>query len=113
MSKTKKKFICLLSDITPDSPYTFNLNIGEQIVVFQSEDRYFAVENRCPHAGAYLHEGSVDGQILTCHWHGWQFDLESGISLEDYWVRLKTYTLKIIADKIYLDLIKKYNSDAY
>ena len=39
----------------------------------------YAVQRRCPHKGADLGRfGDVDGCILTCNMHGWQFDLETG-----------------------------------
>ena len=61
-----------------DKPFIFNLNSQEQVAIFKTEEGFFAVENRCPHAGAFLHEGMVSDNILTCIWHGWRFDLETG-----------------------------------
>ena len=98
----KKIFVCSTRDISEQHPYRFHLARGEQVVIFQTAEGYFAVENRCPHAGAYLHEGSVQHKVLTCPWHGWRFDLESGQSLTEYRARLKTYPLQIVEEKIYL-----------
>ncbi len=95
-------FLCYTRQVSPQSPFRFNLAADEQIVIFQTPEGYFAVENRCPHAGAYLHEGHIEHNILTCPWHGWRFDLESGQSLTEYWARLKTYPLQIVEDKIFL-----------
>lgn len=42
----------------------------------------FMVQRRCPHKGADLGRfGEVDGCVLTCSMHGWQFDLETGVCL--------------------------------
>jgi nitrite reductase/ring-hydroxylating ferredoxin subunit len=54
------------------------------VVVFWYEDRAWAIEDRCPHMGFPLHQGTVDAGLLTCHWHHAQFDLESGCTL-DLW----------------------------
>lgn len=97
-----EKFICRTTDISQGNPYIFNLEDKQQIVIFRVEQNYYAVENRCPHAGAFLHEGILEGQVLTCIWHGWKFDLESGHSLTEYWARLKTYQLKVKNDELYL-----------
>jgi nitrite reductase/ring-hydroxylating ferredoxin subunit len=51
---------------------------GHGIAAFLHEDRVYAVDNRCPHMGFPLSEGTVQRGILTCHWHAWQFDLASG-----------------------------------
>jgi nitrite reductase/ring-hydroxylating ferredoxin subunit len=41
----------------------------------------YALDNACPHAGASLGEGQVDGETVTCPAHGWQFECGSGRSL--------------------------------
>jgi nitrite reductase/ring-hydroxylating ferredoxin subunit len=99
---SQEKYICKVSDISPENPYRFNLSDREQIVIFQTAQKYYALENRCPHAGALLHEGTIEGQILTCIWHGWKFDLESGQSLTEYWASVKTYSLNVKENSIYL-----------
>jgi len=43
-----------------------------------------AVDNRCPHLGFPLDQGSVEDGILTCHWHHARFDLASGCTF-DLW----------------------------
>ena len=50
-----------------------------QISVFKVGDRVFAIDNRCPHEGYPLAEGTVDGNcVVTCNWHNWKFRLEDG-----------------------------------
>ncbi len=39
---------------------------------------YYAVNDTCTHAGASLSEGSLDGTIITCGWHGAKFDCKTG-----------------------------------
>ncbi len=52
---------------------------GHAIAVFDSGGTLYACANRCPHEGYPLMEGALsDGCILTCHWHNWKFDLETG-----------------------------------
>jgi nitrite reductase/ring-hydroxylating ferredoxin subunit len=54
------------------------------VVVFWHDGRAWAIEDRCPHMGFPLHQGTVEAGLLTCHWHHAQFDLESGCTL-DLW----------------------------
>ena len=54
------------------------------ILVIYERGRVFALDNRCPHMGFPLEQGSVDDGILTCHWHYARFDLESGCTF-DLW----------------------------
>ena len=52
---------------------------GKQVLVIAQENRVFAIANRCPHEGYPLSEGTLGpGCALTCNWHNWKFDLESG-----------------------------------
>ena len=57
---------------------------GGRIAVFPDGNRARAVDNRCPHMGFPLDEGSLKDGILTCHWHQARFDLASGCTF-DLW----------------------------
>src|SRR4051794_28003172 len=54
------------------------------VVVFWDDDRAYAIEDRCPHMGFPLHQGTVECGLVPCHWHHARFDLESGSTL-DLW----------------------------
>jgi nitrite reductase/ring-hydroxylating ferredoxin subunit len=54
---------------------------GEEIAVFLVDGRVHAVGNRCPHEGNPLVEGELLGPTLTCAYHNWKFDLETGACL--------------------------------
>ena len=69
---------------------------GREIGVFNVKGDYYALLNRCPHAGASLCRGRVgglvvsdgpgeyeilrEGEILRCPWHGWEYDIRTGQS---------------------------------
>ena len=53
---------------------------GRVLALFNVVGEFFAVDNSCPHRGGPLGEGHLTGKIVTCPWHGWQFDLASGVS---------------------------------
>jgi nitrite reductase (NADH) small subunit len=50
----------------------------ESVAIFNVDGTLFACTNRCPHAGAPLQNGFLNGTVLTCPWHGWRFDLAAG-----------------------------------
>src|SRR5947207_3129213 len=50
----------------------------EPVAVFNVDGNLFACSATCPHAGGPLHEGYISGNTLTCPWHGWSFDLDTG-----------------------------------
>ncbi len=51
---------------------------GEDVAIFQRGEEIFAIGNQCPHQGGSLVDGFVEGDIVTCPLHGWEFDLRSG-----------------------------------
>ena len=51
---------------------------GRVIALFNVEGTFHALDGVCPHAGGPLGQGQLDGCIVTCPWHGWQFDVTTG-----------------------------------
>lgn len=54
---------------------------GRRILLLRVDDDVHAFDNACPHEGNPLVEGEVAGGVLTCLFHLWRFDLESGACL--------------------------------
>jgi nitrite reductase/ring-hydroxylating ferredoxin subunit len=77
---------------------------GKQVLLISSEGRLFAIANRCPHEGYPLSEGTLGpGCVLTCNWHNWKYDLQSGAALVGR-DPVRTYPVAIKGDEIHLDL---------
>ena len=52
---------------------------GERIVALYNVDgEFYALDGVCPHQGGPLGKGRLSGCIVTCPWHGWQFDVRTG-----------------------------------
>ena len=54
---------------------------GKRIAVFNVGGRYHAIDNTCPHRGGPLSEGTLEGETVTCPWHGSKFTVTSGAVL--------------------------------
>lgn len=77
---------------------------GKQIALFATEQGIRACDNRCPHEGYPLSQGSLSPTcILTCNWHNWKFDLVSGENLYGG-DRLRTYPTELRGDQIWVDI---------
>ena len=73
---------------------------GLGLAIARHEDRLYALEDRCPHAGALLSTGTVvDGRIV-CPWHGREFELASG-SCEGF-VGVRSFAVDQRADGVYV-----------
>ena len=81
----------------------------KQIALFASGPEVYACNNRCPHEGYPLSEGTLSagsqgrGCLLTCNWHNWKFDLESGETLVGS-DNLRRYPVRLEDGKVWLDL---------
>lgn len=54
--------------------------LGDRIVaIFRDRDRLYALDGMCSHQGGPLAEGTVAAGCVTCPWHGWQYELATGI----------------------------------
>ncbi|MDQ2695770.1 MAG: Rieske (2Fe-2S) protein [Pseudomonadota bacterium] len=78
---------------------------GRQICLFDLGERgIFACNNRCPHEGYPLREGTVDAAcVVTCHWHNWKFDLATGDNLYGG-DRLRIYPVTVRDGEVWVDL---------
>lgn len=51
---------------------------GRVFAVYNVDGQYHAVDGVCPHAGGPLGKGTLRGSVVTCPWHGWQFNVATG-----------------------------------
>lgn len=95
-----------LSELQPGERRIFRA-AGKQILLIRTETDVFACNNRCPHEGYPLMEGSVAngaaGCVVTCNWHNWKFDLISGETLVGGDV-LRRYPTEVRDGMIWLDV---------
>jgi nitrite reductase (NADH) small subunit len=56
---------------------------GRRLAVGRTARGFFALDDRCPHAGGSLGEGLVDGESLVCPIHGYAYDVTTGEGLDD------------------------------
>ncbi len=70
-----------VNDIKNQQPVIYRHG-AKQVVVYKRDDTFYVYDNRCPHEGYPLREGTVDKDcVLTCNWHNWKFRLKDGKNL--------------------------------
>lgn len=72
------------------------------IAVFYHDGQVHAVDNRCPHMGFPLHQGTVTDGILTCHWHHARFDLTSGCTFDLFADDVPSHVVEIRDDEVWV-----------
>ncbi len=94
--------VCTLTDLTPDRGHPVTVN-GRRLALFLHQGEVYALEDRCPHREGQLSRGRVEQGEAICPLHGWNFDLETGVSPYNPRDRIATYPCEIRDDKIYVD----------
>ena len=64
------------------------------VAVFRTEDGLFAVDNACLHEDGPLGEGRITGNIVTCPYHDWRYDVRDGSCLSRKGRKLATYEVR-------------------
>ena len=73
---------------------------GKVIALFNVEGRLFAVDNTCLHRGGPLGQGALEDKVVTCPWHGWQYDVTTGTLVSNQEIKVQTYEVKVEGDDI-------------
>jgi len=72
--------------------------------VFNVEGSYCVIDNTCLHRGGPLGEGDVDGDIVTCPWHGWEYNVKTGACTNNPAVCVKTYEVHVDGSDIKVEI---------
>ncbi len=75
---------------------------GVRVAVFNHGGTFHALQDKCPHMGAWLSEGRIQGGNAVCHMHGWKFDLRTGQADQRSWACAKIYEVKIEGEEVFL-----------
>lgn len=77
---------------------------GRSIGVFHHGDRWYAVRNYCLHRSGPVATGPLEGDVLTCPWHGYQYDLTTGEFIHDLAVKLEIYPVEVRDGTVYVQI---------
>jgi len=77
---------------------------GHEVALFNVNGTFYALNNVCPHRGGPLGEGFLEGEIVTCPWHGWKFDVTTGVSPENPRAKVASFPVKVEGEDLYVEL---------
>lgn len=95
--------VCKVGDI-PDGGAAVVTVGGKDIAVFHANGKYYAIDDCCPHAGASLSGGHVEGEVVTCPWHYWRFRLTDGAWADNPRVKTGCYPVRVAGDAVQIEV---------
>ena len=91
------------ADVASGSGIVAEVN-DKAIAVFNVDGTYYAIDNTCIHRGGPLGEGELEGDTVTCPWHGWQYSVKTGVSTSNPSACVKSYPVKVEGTDIKVEL---------
>jgi len=76
---------------------------GKKIALFNTGGNFYAISDTCLHRGGPLGEGELEGTIVTCPWHGWQYDITTGCNPEDQNLKVASFPVRVEGDDILVE----------
>ena len=80
---------------------------GRSVALFNVAGALYAIDDSCPHQGASLCGGRLEGRVIQCCAHGLRFDLHSGYLLNSKAVKVTSYPVEIIDDQAFIILCEE------
>jgi nitrite reductase (NADH) small subunit len=66
-----------------------------ELALYNVAGSFYATQSRCLHLKGPLGDGVLEGPILTCPWHGWQYDVRTGENEFDRALQLDTFEVVV------------------
>jgi nitrite reductase/ring-hydroxylating ferredoxin subunit len=79
-----------------------DLSVG---VFHHTDGNWYALHNSCLHRGGPVCAGTLEGDTLTCPWHGYQYDVRTGQLLLDRHATLPKYEVEVRDGQVYVHLL--------
>ncbi len=81
------------------------VQLDERTIALANVDgRIYAIENACLHRAGPLGQGELTGSVVSCPWHGWQYDVTSGRVTFNPEMKLATFPVELRDGEIWVDL---------
>jgi nitrite reductase/ring-hydroxylating ferredoxin subunit/DMSO/TMAO reductase YedYZ heme-binding membrane subunit len=95
--------ICNAADMEEGFAKVKILPDGDRVAVFLQQGKLSAISNACAHQNGPLGEGKIIRCLVTCPWHGFQYDVTNGRSPAPFTEMIPTYRLKIEDGVVFVD----------
>lgn len=78
--------------------------LGKTVAIANVDGKLFAINSICLHHGGPLGEGELEGPLVSCPWHGWQYDVTTGKLTQQPENGVECYPVQLRGDEVFVDL---------
>jgi nitrite reductase (NADH) small subunit len=77
---------------------------GKAVALANVAGKFFAINNTCLHRGGPLGQGSLQDKIVTCPWHGWEYDVTTGKVVQNPNMGVACYPTEVRGEEVFVDV---------
>ena len=94
------------SEIPSGQGQAFPVN-NRMVAIFNEDGNFFAIDDFCPHMGASLSAGHLEGGVVACPWHAWRFCVRDGTWCDNPKIKIDAFETRVVGDEIQVRVVEK------
>ena len=111
MPENDFQYICNVDQIPTGESRAFSITTKRgskiEIALFNLGGTFYAISNVCIHQGGPLSKGALEGDIVTCPWHGWKYSVKNGRSPHEGGDSVSSYPVQVSQGRVYVNPIPR------
>lgn len=77
---------------------------GKAVALANVAGKFYAISDVCVHRGGPLGQGELHDAVVTCPWHGWQYDVTTGKVTQNPTMGVACYATEVRGDEVFVDI---------
>jgi nitrite reductase (NADH) small subunit len=77
---------------------------GKAVALANVAGKFYAISDVCVHRGGPLGQGELHENVVTCPWHGWQYDVTTGKVTQNPAMGVACYATEVRGDEVFVDI---------
>ncbi len=107
MAKANFVKVATIDELPPGKGKLVMAQFEKPIALFNVNGEFYAINYICPHMGGPLGEEELKGYVVTCPWHGWTFDVRTGLPDHPGGHSVSAYNVRVEGNDILVGWLKK------
>jgi len=92
-----------IADVPSGTIHQFQV-AGKTVALANVAGKFYAISDVCVHRGGPLGQGELHDTVVTCPWHGWQYDVTTGKVTQNPTMGVACYATEVRGDEVFVDV---------